>query len=425
MLTMKDVQRYEHSHVEPQARGQAESRSQLRAHDHVRNALTPQVAIGSSGDAFAVWSQSGSVWASRCAPSTGWGVAERIAADDAGDAFDPQVAVDPSGNALAVWSQPDDAGFSQLWANHFTPNMGWGVAERISGEDGRVGAARVALDPEGNALAVWNQMGSIWANQFTPRSGWSNAERITADEQTADAVDPQIALDPDGNGLAIWSQDDGLRGHTIWASCFAQATGWGVAERISAGGYAVFPQIAIDPDGEALAVWSQSRSICANRFARATGWGVAERISDAGHAVSPQVDVDPSGNALAVWSQRDGLCRQRIYANWFTPAAGWGLAERIATDNAGDAFDPQVAIDPDGNALAVWCRDDGLGWYTICASRFTPATGWSIAQRIATGDAGDAADPQVAMQPSGRALAVWSQSGSIWVHRFEPRLPAP
>jgi hypothetical protein len=68
MLTMKDVERYEHSHVEPQDRGQAESRSQLRTHDHVRNALTPQVAIGSSGDVFVVWSQSGSIWVHRFEP---------------------------------------------------------------------------------------------------------------------------------------------------------------------------------------------------------------------------------------------------------------------------------------------------------------------------------------------------------------------
>jgi len=55
----------------------------------------------------------------------------------------------------------------------------------------------------------------------------------------------------------------------------------------------------------------------------------------------------------------DGVWGGNIWANRFTPAAGWGVAEPIETDNAGDAFEPQVALDPNGDAMAVWEQSDG------------------------------------------------------------------
>jgi hypothetical protein len=80
------------------------------------------------------------------------------------------------------------------------------------------------------------------------------------------------------------------------------------------------------------------------------------------------VALDPNGNAVAVWYQFDGT-RFNIWANRFTPAPGWGAAERIETDNAGDASQPQVALDPSGNAVAVWPQSDGTRT-NIWANRF-------------------------------------------------------
>ena len=102
----------------------------------------------------------------------------------------------------------------------------------------------------------------------------------------------------------------------------------------------------------------------------------------------PQVAVDPNGNAIVVWSQPDGT-RNNIWANRFTPSAGWGAAEQIETDNAGDAFGPHVAVDPDGNAVAVWFQSDGTR-NNIWANRFTPSAGWGAAEQIETDNAGSA-----------------------------------
>jgi hypothetical protein len=75
--------------------------------------------------------------------------------------------------------------------------------------------------------------------------------------------------------------------------------------------------------------------------------------------MTPQVAIDADGNAVAVWHQSDGT-RTNIWSNRYTASTGlWGMAEIIETDNAGNANDPQVAIDTYGNAVAIWRQTDG------------------------------------------------------------------
>ena len=121
--------------------------------------------------------------------------------------------------------------------------------------------------------------------------------------------------------------------------------------------------------------------------------------------------TDLSGNALAT------------NYNWsFTTADGaWSTAELIETDNAGHASDPQVAFDSSGNAIAVWFQDDGTR-YNIWANRFN-GTSWGTAELIETDNVGTAYQPQVAVDSNGNAIAVWSQNDgtrdNIWANSFK------
>lgn len=154
-------------------------------------------------------------------------------------------------------------------------------------------------------------------------------------------------------------------------------------------------------------------------------WGepVLVETRNAGDSSGPQVALDPKGNAVAVWRQFD-VVRPDIWANRFTPSEGWGDAERIETYDDSGAFQPQVDLDANGNAVPVWLQSDGVG-DNVWANRFTPSTGWGFAERIATGDpgAGSAEEPQVDLDSNGNALAVWHQGAAvrpdIWANRFK------
>ena len=112
--------------------------------------------------------------------------------------------------------------------------------------------------------------------------------------------------------------------------------GWDKAGLIEGGTcQAGTPQVAMDPSGNAVAVWTQcttlndpsSNSIVSNRYdAQSGGWGAAELIeTGGGEAGHPQVAMDPSGNAVAVWEQLDGVTVS-IASNRYMRRAAAGAA---------------------------------------------------------------------------------------------------
>ena len=409
--------------------------------DNAGGAGSPQLAYDASGNALAVWTQSdgtrNNIYANRfTAATSSWGTAALIETENLGNADSPQLAYDASGNALAVWEQTDGT-HSNIWANRFTAaTSSWGTATLI--ETDNLGGAfkpQIAFDAGGNALAVWQQSDgaryNIYANRFTAATNsWGTAALIETDN-AGGAFIPQFAFDASGNALAVWTQSDGTR-FNIWANRFSAATSsWGTAALIETdnAGNALNPQIAFDAGGNALAVWHQTdgtrTNIWANRFTAATSsWGTAALIEtdNFGGAFDPQIAFDASGNALAVWRQSDGT-RSNIWANRFTAAtSSWGTAALIETENLGSAGDPQIAFDGSGNALAVWRQSDGTR-SNIWANRFTAATSsWGTAALIETDNLGDAGSPQIAFDASGNALVVWRQSDgtrfNIWANSF-------
>lgn len=80
-------------------------------------------------------------------------------------------------------------------------------------------------------------------------------------------------------------------------------------------------------------------------------WGAAQRIdsNDSGDASLPQVALDPLGNGVAVWTQSNEPLAPvgSIAANGFVDGA-WATPESIENDDAAGGRDPQVALDPFG-----------------------------------------------------------------------------
>jgi len=403
--------------------------------DNAGDARNAEVAVDGSGNAVAVWSQSDgtryNIWSNRYVPGAGWGTAELVETDDAGDAWFPQVAVDASGNAMAVWEQWDGTR-SNIYSNRYVPGTGWGTPHLVETDDaGDARISQVAVDGSGNAVAVWQQSDgtrdNIWANRYVPDTGWGTAKLIETDD-AGNAWYSQVAMDGGGNAVAVWKQWDGTRWN-IWANHYVPGTGWGTAQLIEMNdaGDAWFPQVAMDGSGNAVAVWKQwdgtRNNIWANRYVPGTGWGTAQLIEtdDTGDARRPQVAVDGSGNAVAVWEQYYDSTPYNIWSNRYVPGTGWGTPQLIETDNARDAWYPQVAVDGSGNAVAVWAQFDGMR-DSIWSNRYVPGLGWGSAQLIETNDAGDALAPEVAVDESGNAVAVWWQSDGmrydIWSNRW-------
>jgi hypothetical protein len=411
--------------------------AELIQSDGTKSAYSPQIAFDSNGNAIAVWHQSdgtrSNIWADRYEVGSGWGNAELIENDDAGGAYLPQIAFDATGNAIAVWHQSDGTS-SSIRANRYVAGSGWGSAEIIRSYGGGLGEAhspQIAMDPNGNAIAVWSELDvgylhdDIWAKRYVAGSGWGSAEPIE-DDDAGGAYGAHVAVDANGNAIAVWSQHDGTR-YNVWSNHYRVGSGWGSAELIEsdnagdAGGDPP-PQIAMDANGDAIAVWSQHDgtrwNIWANRYRAGSGWGSAELIEsdDAGDAGGPQVAMDADGNTIAVWTQSDGT-RWNIWTNRYGVGSGWGSAELIESDDAQSASEPDVVVDTRGNAIAVWRQSDGTRT-NIRANRYVAGSSWGSAGLIESEGAGDASSPRIAVDANGNAITVWVQDvtlpGHIW-----------
>jgi hypothetical protein len=137
-----------------------------------------------------------------------------------------------------------------------------------------------------------------------------------------------------------------------------------------------------------------------------------------------QLALDPHGNAIAVWRRPatvNGTVVIGAYANRFTPGGGWEGAQAIST---GDVFYPKVALNADGNALAVWHELDLslplATSYSVWSNRYTNGVGWSSAGQIGSnGTLIGTFMPNLAAGPNGEAFAIWTRGGEVRVNRFE------
>jgi parallel beta-helix repeat protein len=362
------------------------------------NASTPQVAVSANGNAMAVWQQDDGTYYNiyaRSYSSGAWGTMNLIETEN-GMVDSPQVAMDNNGNAVVVWRQYDGAYYS-VYANRYSAGA-WETAKLLETVNGDVQTPQVAMDSNGNAISVWTQYDgayySTYANRYTS-GAWGTAkllETAIGNSQTS-----QIAMDSNGNAVVTWVQVDNVWRLSIYASKYTNAVGWGAAYLLETSNIdASTPQVAMDNNGNAVVVWSQSGNIYANRFT-AGAWGTAQLIETSTvWATGPQVAMDNNGSAVAAWTEGGS-----IYANRFT-AGAWGTAQ-LLSKSAGWGMGPQLAMDNSGNAIAAWAQGG-----SIYANRFT-AGAWGTAQLLETG-AGDAFVPQLATGSTGNAFAVWQQN---------------
>ncbi len=123
-----------------------------------------------------------------------------------------------------------------------------------------------------------------------------------------------------------------------------------------------------------------------------------------GNADVPQVAVDPNGNAVAVWQRFDGASTIIQSATLSFGSTAWSPITDLSAAGQ-DAIDPQVAVDASGNAVAVWSRNDGAN--TIIQSRTKPLNmPWSVITDDLSVAGENASLPQIGVDPVGNAVAV-------------------
>jgi hypothetical protein len=286
-------------------------------------------------------------------------------------------------------------------------------------------SAEVAVDPDGDAVAVWQRFdGANFRVQARGRTKTGVLQPVqTLSAAGYNAGDPDVAVDADGDAVVVWQYS---AGGTAGVQARARSAGGRlgpIQTLVSAGQNAGRARVAVEPDGDALVVWSRfdgSTANCCYRIqARARSadgtLGRVQTLSDRlANAISHQVAVDADGDALVVWRYSDGSTA-RVQARARSAGGAFRPVETLSVPGEGN-HNPQVAVDAEGNALVVWERWDGT---TQCSNspgcsriqaRARSAEGVLGLVRTLSPAGQDSLDAQVAVDPDGDALVVWGNT---------------
>lgn len=324
--------------------------------------------------------------------------------DSVSHAFDPasnqaefiRLAGNEAGNVIAVWKQnvPGASTTDHLMFSIYDPVLErWSDEDFIVFEGSIIFTPDVAVNADGVAIAVWRES-DIRASRYDPLAGtWS--EPVSISDELAPGIHepgyaPKVAIDDDGNAIAVW--DTGLSLGTsvtgsVWASRYdAAGSGqWEEAIAIELGMLdATNAQVAMDAAGNAFVVWLQDNDgtdgfndtfeIRARRYVAATdGWEPEVVVQDTNTRVSsaaidltydaldtPALAVDPAGNAVLAWSEDingEFVIRASRY-DIDEPIPAWSPPEPVSGDAWPFAMFPDIAIDAAGNAIVVWQAGD-------------------------------------------------------------------
>jgi hypothetical protein len=284
----------------------------------------PQLAVNAEGNAIAAWLHPVTVapfdvrfrLQARARSAAGTLSAVHDLSPAGKDAENPDVAVRGEGDAIFVWQAQLTEG-SGLWT----------VQARARSADGTLSAVqnlspanvdgwnpRVVVDADGDALFVW-QVGLGDGIQVRARAADGTLSPVTSLSNDRPGGDPQLAMTAAGDALAVWSRGPSGLGTRILARARSSSGTWSALEIVSLppnGGYANGPQVAMDGSGRAAVVWSQesvSGFVEPTLIRTRSSEGAWSSVMPLSHPKAltwqPHVAVNANGNAIAAWEDYD------------------------------------------------------------------------------------------------------------------------
>lgn len=289
------------------------------------------------------------------------------------DATNPAVAMADSGATTAIWEKKNtaDAGFHGEAATREPGQQFSSPAQLVGG----VTDPQLEMTGSGEAVAVWKRLVNPPGNYmieaaFRPPGGAFGAP-VDAAEMPPSVIPNglQMSVNDHGDVAIVWTRPD--------------------------------PGSAVDPDASFV-----------EASVRLSGGGFSEpeRVSlpivEKQDAIEPAVAIDPAGDAVVVWRYFDGT--DQVIEAADRPAAGSFSEPEVLSSSGVDSFEPEVAMDGAGNAIAVW--EEVGATETLVRSSFRPQNGdFEPADDIS--EAGESSiGPEIAMTPGGFATVVWTQN---------------
>ncbi|WP_028063915.1 PKD domain-containing protein [Solirubrobacter soli] len=276
------------------------------------------------------------------------------------------LAVAADGSTLVVFTEIID-GFSRVRARLRRPGGGFGDTFELSPPGRRADSPSVAADRQGNFTVAWTVLGTPGGVQAARLPAGSNAFEATQTVSSASECLPfpnVVAVGANGTAVIVFK----TRGCVSSAHSFLKA-----AIRTGAQG----------------------------RFDEPTTISAADPSDYS-------VAVDDGGDAIAVWARRFSADAIVVEAAERPAGLAFQPAHTLSSESSGEtSFSPAIGMAPDGRALVLWNHRIGSGPYEVQYRERGPDGVWTGTPEVASRPGEQARDAEVAVAPDGAAVATW------------------
>jgi hypothetical protein len=277
---------------------------------------------------------------------------------------------------------------------------------------GIVAEPQVAVDPQGSATIVWEELGPeklIWiqAQRVDPNGLPGPIQTLAKFIPASPSCPcPQVVVDSSGRATVAWQGIVGTHRRIQAAQIDAGGTAGPVYTLSPPEVHGWDQRLAVDAEGRATLVWdiASLRNVESVRFgvdgAPEEAQVLAEGVEGLGF---PAVGVGPEGKATVVWPTDEGLRTVQIEAG-----GTLGPTREISPSDNADGV-PRVVVDSKGRATIGWWR--GLGNYEARSVRLDPEGIPGTVQTLSPPEGEGALDPRLAVDSQDRVTAVWQTFG--------------
>jgi PKD domain len=189
-------------------------------------------------------------------------------------------------------------------------------------------------------------------------NGSAGAEGLLAPEtlSAGAASSPQVAMAPNGYAAAAWEEDVGGGQFAVGVATRPPGGPWSRAQLLNPDANNKFSiGVAIDAGGDAAVSWEEIVTPNALSFVASRAGGGAftrpEQLNDAVSVSSPTVGVDANGRVTLVYNPYPTIVARDFQAGASALAAAPQL---LASGSPDSCFGGQLAVSPTGDAVAAW-----------------------------------------------------------------------
>lgn len=298
----------------------------------------------------------------------------------------------------------------------------------IVGVGGGAGAGAYLATQSGRSqIAEGPSTDAIFGRLFDASGASVGDEFGVSGNPSASESDPAVASDPAGNFVVAWTSDSGDGSYLGIRARRFDNSGNPLGSDFQVNTYTTGSQIESDVgmnENGFVVVWSSdpgedgsARGVFSQRFdssGNPLGGEFQVNTATTGNQDAPSVAMNASG-FVVVWQgaiqdgSGNGIFGQRYDASG-NPLGGELQVNLYTT---GDQDQPDVALDPAGSFLVVWSSAGQDGSSTAAVGRRFDANGDPIAAEflVNAATAGAQSRPQVAIDPSGQFVVTWESFG--------------